>query len=118
VYYTEARKDQLAELFKMVNGGKMPGRMYYCGDAPMMCQSGVAADGTDILFLDNVDLDTVDGVELGVSGGKVKSFERLAGDGTWHSVSFKQVKDIVTLYTAVETLRPAVFRFKFESNGK
>lgn len=118
VYYTEARKEQLAELFKMVNGGKMPGRMYYCGDAPMMCQSGVAADGTDILFLDNVDLDTVDGVELGVSGGKVKSFERLAGDGTWHSVSFKQVKDIVTLYTAVETLRPAVFRFKFESDGK
>ena len=108
---SESYKDWIVGLLRDL-GGSMPGGVYYLGDGPATCLSGVTDKGERIVVLNLLDLDGDDAPEF-VFDSRPASIERLRGDGTWEQVEFAQGDGAaLKLKTVVKTQMPAIFRIK------
>lgn len=113
VLYTETRKRNMAKLLSILGGGRLPGEVYYCGDAPVLCETGTSADGSRFVFLDNLGLDTLANVTLAFADAAPDGFERLCPDGSWAPVVHScAANGVACIETRLETLRPAVLRWR------
>ena len=110
-YHSETRKRAVLAALRMLAGGKRPGGAFYPGDAEVLLETGVAADGRRIAVVDNIGIDALTAFRLDLDDvpGEVL---RLQDDGTWKPVLFTRQWNRVRLETTVETLRPAVFEFR------
>lgn len=109
-YFNETRKRQMIKIVRALAGGRVPGGVFYAGDAPTVCLNGVARDGSEVFVLDNIGADTLERPEMVFERGVPKSIERLDDAGTWQPVAFVVENGEVRLDSPVETFRPAVFR--------
>ena len=108
---SESYKKWVVGLLKNLGGG-LPGGVYYLGDGPATCLSGVTEKGERIVVLNLLDLDGDDAPEF-VFDSRPASVERLRGDGTWEGVAFSQGEGAsIRLSTIVRTQVPAIFRVK------
>ena len=111
-YYNETRKLAVLAAIRELGGAEALSA-YYPDDAETIFETGVAADGANVFVFDNLGIDTLENPEVvfAQAPGKV---ERLGNDGRWQPVEFDDLGDgrCRLKGTRVETLRPAVFRWR------
>lgn len=110
-YLNETRKRQLVKQLALLTGGKMPGGVYYPGDAEILLETGTAKDGRKIVVVDNIGLDRLEAIDLVVETAPAE-IRRLADDGTWQRVVFTRDGRRLHLETAAETFRPVILAFE------
>ena len=109
-YYTESRKRHTVRMIRTLASSQMPGGVFYPGDAPVLCKTGIGADGSRIVMLDVLDLDSLEKLPL-VFDREPTRLERLGDDGVWRDVPFRTTGvHACEVETRLETLRPAFLR--------
>ena len=115
-YFSETRKR--AVLAALVELGGAP-EAFYPDDAETIFETGVAVDGANVFLFDNIGIDTLEDPEvvLAATPGRI---ERLTGDGRWVPVVFDALGAgrCRLCGTKVETLRPAIFRWRPAKKGE
>lgn len=109
-YFSETRKR--AVLAALAELGGAP-EAYYPDDAETIFETGVAADGSSVFLFDNLGIDTLENPEVVLAAAPI-GIERLTGDGRWVPVAFNALGEGRCRLngTKVETLRPAIFRWR------
>ncbi len=109
-YFNETRKRQMGKIVRSIAGGRVPGGVFYAGDAPAVCLNGVARDGREVFVLDNIGADTLEHPEMVFERGVPKAPERLDDEDAWRPAAFAAENGEVRIDSPVATFRPAVFR--------
>ena len=109
-YHNETRKRAVLAALRLLAGGTVPGGVAYPGDAEVLLETGVAADGRRIVVVDNIGIDALERIDLDVAHPPAE-IRRLADDGSWRPVVFTRDGNRLVLDTKAETLRPAVLAF-------
>lgn len=110
-YLTETRKRAVLAALRQLTGGKLPGGAAYPGDAEVLLETGVAADGRRIAVLDNIGLDALTEFPLDFDEAPAEVL-RLQDDGSWKPVIVTRDGNRLLLETTAETFRPVVLEFR------
>lgn len=108
---SEPGKDEILSALRRLNGGDMPGGAFYPEDGSFMLATAVGPDGDRLVYLDNLDLDTVEDLKL-VLDDLPKNAE-VFDDGVWRPVGLQVLNGngLCRLGIKCETHRPQLIRF-------
>lgn len=99
-FYNEKRKAMLIDLIKLVSDTPFT---YHTGDAELLVKDGTAQDGTRILAIYGVSMDTVEEIPLSIPEPPT-SVKRLMADGTWKEIAITQGDSGETVF--IDTIAP------------
>lgn len=102
-----SRTNILAEIRKM-NDGRVPGGVAFAGDGSFLVGTAVGPEGESLVYLDNLDLDTVENVALEMD--EMPASVDVLDNGRWRPVSVERCGKTVRLGIDCLTHRPQLVR--------
>lgn len=99
-FYNEKRKEQLIDILKLVSDAPIT---HYTGDAELLVKDGTAKDGTHILAIYGVSMDTVEEIPLSIAEPP-RTVKRLMPDGTWKEITIEHSDNGETIL--IDTIAP------------
>lgn len=109
-FMNEVRREQLIHVLDWLNLRPLP--VVVLSDLDLYCMYGrLESDGSEVVAITNVNLDTLDEVVLRITGRLPVSIDTLSRDGQWEAVAYHQIAEAtVQLELKAACVTPVILR--------